>query len=185
MATPDSSFGFVKREGNTTYLDYATSPETYAYAGYADLYESGGYTYAGVSEFLPFEENYLYRNFIFSSTNLDAFGEIKTGVYWNPDVYLEAPEQSLFHPPASSSSIPSVLTATQAQWTIWRDDFPFLSAITTKNVGVSVNANSVYTMSSGARNLFGLPYLSFKVANSSGVAALNLVTSVDDNAASN
>ena len=55
-------------------------PTNYAYAGFYSHDNNDGNPDVYVNEFQPFNDNYLYLNFVFDPTNLDDTGLLMTGV---------------------------------------------------------------------------------------------------------
>jgi len=183
-ATPYTSFGFTRLPSGPGSSDYAFSPTDYAYASFYDVFESSGFLYAYSNPFRPFYENYLYRNFTFSDTNLDYDGSINTGAFWNYGLFLLTPEQYTFTAPINQGSIASVLGLGATTWTAWSRDnlwYQTPAVENSANLGLGItetwdqNLGYHYSMSSGARNWFGLQYQSVKFAwgsNSANTATL-------------
>ncbi len=174
VATPTNSFGFNRHNGAS---ETTTSmPVDYAYASYLSV---SSYTVpqAVAQKSLPFEDNYDYRNLIFDPDYLDGNGALATGMYWAPSFLgVIDPRAFKFQPQSGVSNIASLLTPAETTWTAWCDHHPTLAYLTNHNVGVSMNLSvdliPVYSMAAGARNLYGLPYLSFVVANDDGLSLL-------------
>jgi hypothetical protein len=183
-ASTYNAFGYSESNGN--------SPTDYLHSSYYQI--SDWWDFFGVRHCLTFEnplrphaDNYYYRNFVFSTTNLNVQGRSTTGVYWDPSLNLTTPHQFNFVPPATPVAIPSVLTAPEAQWTVWtgygppRIAFSFLDE---NEFGVTAQENEtgyVLSMTSGLLNWFGLPYQSFKLAwgdNAGSTATLSPNNSV-------
>lgn len=149
----------------------------YAYAGF---YETKDYlTTNALDEFLPFEENYLYRNFVFSSDDVDTNGALTTGIDMNQEDYgnltfISSPTYQ-FQPPEGATNISPLLATNDSQWLV---AYPFepLGLDETNgtfydlaDIGITyvLDFNSggvVFSMANHAQNYFGLPLLSDNLA---------------------
>ena len=80
----EESFGYRSIGDPETYSwEWRFSyPTDYAYASFYELDDYYGYPDAYQREFLPFRENYIYRNFAFNTTNMTDYGWLDTGVAW-------------------------------------------------------------------------------------------------------
>ena len=160
-----------------------TNPVSYAYSSY---YRIDGYYdqnnvlqyYPTVEAVLPFENNYLYRNFVYDSATLTASGKLATGLqgstyFANPVHSLRVPPTNYFQPPSSAwTNAASVLGTNQTRWlagiplgansSFWR------------RIGMRSGPTSGFvSMLTNVRNLFGLPYLS-TLAMTNGPSATTL-----------
>ncbi len=160
-----------------------TNPVAYAYASY---YRIDGYYdqnsvlqyYPTVEAVLPFENNYLYRNFVYDSATLTASGKLATGLqgstyFANPVHSLQVPPTNYFQPPSSAwTNAASVLGTNQTRWlagiplgansSFWR------------RIGMRSGPTSGFvSMLTNVKNLFGLPYLS-TLAMTNGPSAATL-----------
>ncbi len=123
-------------------------------------------------EFNPFYENYLYRNFVFSTADTNGDGSLNTGAGWDPwnQPILYYPPKYLFQPPATVTNIDPILSPTDLPWT-------FFSPYHTTNpnmvtlIGITLTGTNI-TLASYAQNLFGLQFQSADLAN--GVQTTNL-----------
>jgi len=170
-ATVNYSFGYNYDDGET-YPYFIGSPTEYAYAGLYETYfgeVSSGHPEAWLEPFRPFEENHRYRNFAFSATNLNSNGHLSTGVGWDSgQVVLNYPPLHRFVPPASPTAIASLLGPADTRWLYWHEFFP-RSDSGWDEIGITLlDPGDDFVMATGYRNLFGLPYLSAKLAWSSG-----------------
>lgn len=140
------------------------NPTNYAHAGFRELDEHQGNTYyVGVRELQPFERNHLYRNFVLSQNDLDERGYLTTGVgSWYGGVCLWHPPTYQLDAPGSPTNVPALLdpiTTKHLCWCDWR--FHLVSTWMEESQMITINpVQFTYEMESGARNLFGLQYLS-------------------------
>jgi hypothetical protein len=178
------SFQVALLDSNGYATNLITAPTNYAYAGY---YQSGTGTYGGDSPdvFRPFEDNYFYRNFVFSLADIDGNGNLTTGLGqsvgscifyedkgWYDGLTLHNPAYQ-FQPPTGETNISSLLSPSDTQW-LYSYPFsaPYEAPVTVTNdtiyyddlagSGIIYTYNddtgdSIYMMASGARNYFGLP----------------------------
>jgi hypothetical protein len=166
-------------------------PSGYAFAGlfpftgptYFDnskKYSGGiyGANYGGLDVFLPFEENCLFRNFVFSLADVDDTGNLTTGAGYpdagNADFLLLSPPTYLFQ--TNATVLPDLLSTTVSQW--------ILPGYADGGIGYGPGSSLVYYvldsqenydvyMSQGYTNWFGLPYVSMEFAfgNTAGMTA--------------
>lgn len=166
-ATVNDSFGYTYDDGFFAPY-FIGSPTAYAYASFYEVENYFGTPDAYLAEFWPYEENHRYRNFAFSTTNLIGNGHLATGVYWDSSYgpTLDYAPAYQFNPPGSVGAIASLLGESETRWLYWTE-FPPLSAGVSSGwwngVGLSYQEPD-FLMSIGARNLFGLPYQSVKLA---------------------
>ena len=141
----------------------------YVYSGFYQTFDSRGQPQAAgtFDPFLPFENNYFYRNFVFSLSDVNQ-GFPTTGIWGGYTPYLaisNSPVTYQFQPPnVSGSTFPPLLSAADARWlgagtylygTTWE-----YSPI--NEIGMSVDADSFYHL--GGSNYFGLPFRSVEIA---------------------
>ena len=112
----------------------------------------------------PFEANYLFRNFVFDSSNLQSNGHINTGVYAS-DEYFYLSDASYWFDPTLTNSPPiaAVLATNDTRWLVsypLDSDDSFLDEI-----GIT---SPNYTLASNAKNIYGLPFLSATIAYGTG-----------------
>jgi hypothetical protein len=210
-ATVDSPFyynGFGTNQVYTScfYAYTVTNPATYAYSAFNSPFGivvnySGGYGYIqnGFDVFSPFQNNYLYRNFVFNMADLSGYrppfyseipGQIMTGVagsYEDTGFFgshhglglVDLPTYHFMPPTTSGVTISAMLATDQTQWLCsYPLDSPemyydpatdsMVSYGYLEEIGVtpSVDAgwNQWETMAANARNVYGLPFLSAKIA---------------------
>jgi hypothetical protein len=87
------------------WVSYA-SPTNYVYAGLYQFYDGYyGTDVTNLDVLRPFEENYLYRNFVFSTNSLNPDGTFATGLGWSfyGDITLTYPPAYQFQPPTIST----------------------------------------------------------------------------------
>jgi hypothetical protein len=146
------------------------TPTNYAYAGFSAGQEWGDEfiqqaSYPG--ELIPFYLNHVLRNLVFDATELDAVGFPTTGFDWhNLDVALYSPFLHVFSMPNAATNLPAVLGTTTARWL-----FPYNSDWLpdgSSPIGISWDLNTgLLSVDPAARNWFGLPWTSAKIAASS------------------
>ena len=98
-------------------------PTNYAYAGLYQLhYSSGSEQTPQLDAFRPFEENYLYHNFVFSADHLDSNGWLATGLELGDLGYpsLTYPVAYQFQPPTDATPIPAILDSSAQRWTCFK-----------------------------------------------------------------
>ena len=165
---------------NYTESPLITAPAGYAYAGYYDVTYPIGSPVNTLDVYRPFADNYLYRNFVFSSTNVDINGDMTTGVTEDGSLELyEMPNNGLptyqFQPPVTSGTTISALLGTNQ--TRWLCSYPLSPLISNTSDGINTDLEPIgityefdydngftYTMASNARNFFGLPFRSVNIA---------------------
>jgi pimeloyl-ACP methyl ester carboxylesterase len=172
----EESFGYRSIGDPETYFwEWRFSyPTDYAYASFYELDDYYGYPDAYQREFLPFRENYIYRNFAFNTTNMTDSGWLDTGVAWEmvsgyfSGLKLVYPPSYEFQTPTDENAITALLSPSESQWICWPYFYP-ASAYTDfwQAIGIGLQ-NSNFVMTAGARNIFGLPYVSAKLAYPSG-----------------
>ena len=188
-ATVDYPFYYQERNG--PYRETITDSAAYAYSAFNSPYIIDGiYTQNLFDVFSPFQNNYLYRNFVFGLTNVDSGGRLSTGVggsYAYPNdggLVLQDPPSYQFQPPImSGTAIDAMLATNQTQWLCsYALDSPEILDYPNTTVSGYLNEMGVsaevdwdqsiltYSMAGNARNIYGLPFLSVKMAwgNTSG-----------------
>ncbi len=163
-ATVNDSFGYTYDDGFFAPY-FLGSPTAYAYASFFEAEDYFGTPDAYLAELWPYEENHRYRNFAFSVTNLNSNGTLNTGVYWDVsyDVTLDYLPLHQFAPPANPTAIPALLSSAQSQWLYWTEFMPWSGHSAWEEIGITYQEPD-FLMANGARNLFGLPYESVKLA---------------------
>lgn len=172
----DSPFHFTDSVDNG--VDY-TNPPNYAYSGLYQMDDPqtgdfGGY-HGSFDALELFAHNAHYRNFIFNTSDLDGNGRLNTGATsYNGDtsLILSEPAKYQFTVPASSGASISALLATND--TQWLGTYPMDSPPDSylSEIGIT-NSSGTYFMAGNAKNLFGLPFISTIIANSSGTTLLS------------
>ena len=69
----------------------------------------------------PFSDNYLFRNFVFSPSDVNNAGQLTTGVTCGMPFYdglmLDYPPTYLFQVPATNwTTVPGLLSSAKTQW---------------------------------------------------------------------
>lgn len=131
-------------------------PADYAYASFWRVNEDDYNGVGNASDLdwsIPFWENYQFRNFVFSTANVNSSGSLNTGA----DANLELINPTTFAFPATNTvGLPALLDASQTTWMVPYTD-PSQLGITTPS-GYFYLPNNIY-------NYFGLKLLSVKVAH--------------------
>jgi len=171
-AMMDFPFGYYV--GNDYYnLFEFTYPATYAYSGFYQTFDQYGHPQAvgTFDPFLPFENNYFYRNFVFNLSDVNQ-GFPTTGIWGGDTPYLaisNSPVTYQFQPPITSgTTIPSLLSANDARWLgagtyIYGSTWAYSPLY---EIGVSQDGSGYYHLS--GNNYFGLPFQSVEIAYPSG-----------------
>ncbi len=136
-------------------------PGNYAYAGlyqFADPFAL--MDYGILDPFLPFEENCLFRNFVFHLADVDVSGWLTTGVVidYFGDVTLNRPMTYQFQ--TNWTSFPALLDTNDTRWLFYdclNNNLDGISLIGLINPDFD---HFTMSMPGNIRNLFGLPYLS-------------------------
>lgn len=154
----------IEEYTNGVLADAVTSPANYACSSFYSFAPTYGVNYPYLDTTRPFINNYLYRNLVFNSADVDAYGKATTGVddtnnLPGAPINLDAPETYDFQ--LGVSSLAPLLPMAS---TVWLNFMP-LSADGNvgENVGLATTDNGDYTstyMLNSARNSFGLPILS-------------------------
>ncbi len=193
-ATVDSPFHHIENGyyGDSQEIIYFPNPATYEYAGFYQLGVTNWYNpyeFTGAFDpFWPFENNYRYLNFAYNTLNVNAGGQLATGVGldysppldYQPGLMVQFPPTNQFQPPVTSgTTIPAVLAANQ--WLVaypmdlywdWNQDpsdpsaktvFPSIG-FTGQWPGWDSDEDPIWTLAGGARNYWGLPYVSALLA---------------------
>ncbi len=151
-------------------------PTNYTYAGlyqYANL--SAYVDYGILDPYLPFEENCLFRNFVFTPADVDIGGNLTTGAgidYWG-QIQLLRPMAYQFQ--ADWTPFPALLATNDTRWLFYdQSDYSGNNVYSVGLISVTTvdDDNYVLTMASNFRNWFGLPYVSANLAyeNEAGTA---------------
>ena len=117
----------------------------------------------------PFFENYLFYNFAASSANVDGNGLLDTGVgSWNDtDMKLSSTPVWKFQAPSGSwTNVAGLLTSSATSWlcSLPLDSSGFSVYSQLYENEVSDNNDGTFSLASGAKNLYGLPFLTVKIA---------------------
>jgi len=181
-ATVDFPFEFCQTSSGET-----TNPVSYVSAGFFQVDVSNPNPNWYFDQYKPVKENYLYRNFVFNTTNLNSNGRMTTGVggsYYTYPYTLtlsNAPAFQFQVPTTFSTTLPALLATNQTRWLCsYPLDTPETYGIDGQmeyldEIGVTnyySGPNLFCKMFSGVRNFFGLPFLSANIASGSGTATL-------------
>jgi len=166
-ATMDYPFSF----NYGSYYSFA-EPSGYAVADFFQSFylTSGSMGFYG-DVYWPFVENYLLRNFAFGLTNVDGGGALMTGAngdYYDSTLNLQDPLTYQFQVPANSGgNISPILGTNQTQWlAAWASFYPSDDSLGELGVTQSYDAdwNMYFSLAANARNVYGLPFSSVKIA---------------------
>jgi hypothetical protein len=180
-ATLDNTFHFFipVNEGAPFPFDMINNdffyPTNYAYAGfYQNFSDNGGANnYGEIDPLWPYVENYLYCNFVFDPTNVDLSGNLTTGVSedplidYGPDFYvwLTNTPAYLFGPGLTNT--PALLDTNSTRWLFYdqssEDDGIVYNGMFAFNYGDPDAGPFTFSLPSGYRNWFGLPYTSLRL----------------------
>ena len=177
-ATTDLSFQFIEvlDTNNPDMYNIITTPTNYAYADFYQLDEMYWTAEADLRVFQPFTNNCLYRNFVFDPTELDCTGRITTGAggnYWDNLVnghYYPGGLMLVYPPLYQTNGVGGALLGiNDTQWlsSYALDSWYYLVNIC--EIGLTADWPPTddfptFYLSNNACNLFGLPFLSVKMA---------------------
>ncbi|HTV41408.1 MAG TPA: LamG-like jellyroll fold domain-containing protein [Candidatus Sulfotelmatobacter sp.] len=182
---------FLLREpvGDSPFSCGFTEPYGYAYASYYDTLSPDENSF---DDYLPFDGNYYYRNFVFGSDDIDPNdGALTTGIntneFENSTLAFSSSPTYQFQPPAEQTNVPALLATNVAQWLI---SYPFEALYPGRdttvfydltNIGVTYTydlntGGTTFIMNGGAVNSFGLPIESVNIAYNDGNFETNLLT---------
>ena len=152
-------------------------PQDYSYAGLYDVTDMVGYDgYYGpyLDQGRPFEENYFFHNFVYSSGDISpSTGQLTTGLGMFDD-YFDYPTLPnvptyVFRATPTNSAFPAILDSTAAQYITYypqtengNDGFPSIIGLTGSG-GDYAFTNMTYTT-----NNYGLPYVSILFSYTNG-----------------
>jgi hypothetical protein len=143
-------------------------PSDYVYSDFHALYEYFDPYTVSSDCFLPFNVNYLFRNFVFDPAHVDSLGEptlgwtvMSDGAFWIGDgstfTFSFISTNALVNIPSMLST--NQLSTAQPEWIYAVDLFVGPGAI-----GVESTSSNMLTLLSDSVNYFGLPILSAKIA---------------------
>lgn len=171
----ESPFGYVFGDTPYTYQLHSF-PQDYAYASF---YVTRAYMVCldeyDADPLMPFKDNYFFRNFVFSATNLTTAGRLDTGIDPSPYPdydcdgnfivvpYMWAPAFQ-FPLPTDSAPIPALLSASDTQWTYFN---PLATGYDLESINITDTFTNYY-MTNATVNWFGLPFISAKFAYNNG-----------------
>jgi hypothetical protein len=172
-AMVDYTFAYYVSDGDYYDWNEFIYPHNYAYSGFYQMFDQYGDQQATgtFDPFLPFENNYFYRNFVFNLSDVNQ-GFPTTGIWGGDTPYLaisNSPVTYQFQPPTTNgTTISSLLSTNDARW-LGTGDYIYGSTwIYSPNneIGVSVDGSGNFHLS--GNNYFGLPFVSVKIAYASG-----------------
>ena len=153
-------------------------PSNYVYAGFYSV-NNYNQVYGLQSDSptlqvsLPFDDNYMYRNYIFNSADVDVYGDLNSILFLYEDYYysyspiLQLPPVFQFQfTQTNGATISSLLSTNDTQWLCL---FPILFDGIDQDASIGFSDSSLegggklWTLSSGVRNYWGLPFVSAKV----------------------
>jgi len=120
--------------------------------------------------YLPFEDNYMYRNYVFNATNVDSGGNMITGIQEDDsqqDIFLELPPAYQFQIPSTSGTTVSPLLGTnETRWLCLNPMNLGSGGFCAGNIGITyqdMGDSLIWTLNSDAKNYWGLSFSSAKV----------------------
>ena len=156
---------------------YYWYPANYSYAGLYGITDIGSanYNYSGsyLDKFRPFEENYFFHNFVYTTSDINpSTGTLTTGLgEWNGwgflMVSLPGNPTYVFQQETTNTDIPAILdSSTSAQWITF---FPQTTGDGLGYLGLTGNnGNYAFTNFNWTTNVYGLPYNSVRFAYNNG-----------------
>lgn len=152
------------------YVGYYTYATNYAYASlypYSNPSQNSYFGNTGTFDALwPFEENCLFRNFVFTPADVDGSGTLTNGMttfYYNGYPILYRP--LAYHCQTNWTSFPALLATNSTRWLYYNQSDEYDDAYGVGLLNIQYNDNdATLSMSSGYRNWFGLSYTSVNVA---------------------
>jgi len=138
-------------------------PTNYAYAGFYQFANSAvaNIDYGTFDFDLPFEENYLFRNLVFTTADVDMNGDFTNASVAYGSVALNSPPTYGFPNEAGVSPLPNMLNTNDTSWLFYGDNSPDFDGL----IGVATDYSSYYdiSMPNNVQNWFGLPYVAADV----------------------
>ena len=197
-ATITQPFGYTSNQGidpsDDTYesdVNYTLSPDTYFARGVGSTnYEYSGFrvfdpdfNYSILQELRPVQENYLWRNFVFSTGDFTN-GNFATGAGYDPAYLMRTLTDPNYQYSGSvtQSPLPLAFSTTNAVWLYYRRLGTDLGGAA--EIGISPSGNHFF-LNSNVRNCYGLALNSVAVdanqiftpgsviSNSSGLYFIN------------
>ena len=142
---------------------------------YSTNYAESSYNLMGDEDTLsPFKWNYYYRNFVFDPDALSNLGVVTNGVsFFGADelgipvadfTVLESPVYQFETPQNGETNFPALLGTNSTEWLVTS---PYFTWEDPQDFGITyANNYNDFVIAENARNLYGLPYLSEKIAQS-------------------
>jgi len=177
VAAMDAPFHFLIPSTNVNdggtfggYVGQYTYPTNYAYAGlypFSNPSQGSYFEWSGAMDpFLPFEENCLFRNFVFSLADVDESGALTTGV--SPYNTYSSPLLSrpmTYQCQTNWTSFPALLATNNTRWLYYDQASDFDDAFGVGLLNLQYDGNDyIFSMTNGYRNWFGLKYTSVNLA---------------------
>ena len=157
-------------------------PTNYVCSGLFPFYPFQTWT---IDPYLPFEENCLFRDFVFSPADTDQNGYLTTGAYDDTYFGLGLTPPLTYQFQTNGMALPNLLAANESRWLLYEAD----GWIGNNFVGNVVDAGIVnedsdwntyctLSMPGNVRNWFGLPYISANVVYMDYNNGISLATNV-------
>ena len=154
---------------------YYVYPSNYSFSGlYQVTQEQDGGSGPILDRFLPFEENYLFHNFVYTASDINpSNGTLTTGLGLtaNGTPAITAPTY-VFTQYQATSNIPAILDdSSSAQWVTFypQQIIDYVVGNTLGFLGLTGGSGNIaFTNFSGTTNIYGLPYNSVKFAYNNG-----------------
>ncbi|MDR3566369.1 MAG: alpha/beta hydrolase [Negativicutes bacterium] len=150
-------------------------PSNYVYSGLYPYY-SFAYTssYTTLDPYLPYEANALFRNFVYSSADVDDNGNLTTGVDTVMYGYTSLSRWPAYQFQTNGMALPNLLAPNGTRWLLFDADNSDLDSSVISVGLVNVNASgNLLSVSSGVRNWFGLPCISVNAVYQSYDSSFN------------
>ncbi len=167
---------FYMRLSPTYYELPDSRPSDYVWSGFVWNY--------GFHETNPFYDNHVYRNFVFSSLDVNSSGFLP-GITWDQNqqrVALSLPGRYPFETPTNAAPISALLDTETSEWLYQHEAYAW-SEEEAGPTGLFYLPEWQIGMINYASNFFGLPYISHKLAYSdNGLQVATLIPggAVDD-----
>jgi hypothetical protein len=177
---------FITNGGGSALVSFTPN---YVYEGFYDINnENLIYGVAPVyspqfDAFLPFEDNYMFRNYVYSTADVDSGGNITTGVQqddYDTNLVMSLPPTYQFQfPLTNGATITSMLSTNVSRWLCMYPLTLLYPGSGDGIIGFSAQFTSAvdWTLANNVRNYWGLPFVSAEVyyQNTSGYSVNGVI----------
>lgn len=183
VADTVTPFGYINIASNPpgslylySYVATTSTPTNYVYAGFYDVNNYNGQygqmgDYQSLNVERPFEDNYLYRNFVYTPSDVDTNGYMTTGVQYNGSfadgtnlVILQPP---VYVAPTNLADCTPLLDTNTAEWlctyAMGQDGDNYEQGLAYEGFYWDFNDNYNLIFSNNVVNYWGLPFVSATV----------------------